>query len=571
MEHQDPVITVLLDEDILDDQGVQKLLDQQGESGKSLISLLKSQELVNQDQLTKLAAVSNGIEFIELTSEMVDPVAVRLVSYDIARQHNLVPLRIEKGVLYVAMSSPLNLSARDAITTKTGYKVVPLGATREAVTQAIDLHFDVKSVTQQDIVTMRLKDSGEADGKARKQKGKSANVAGAPVVRLVDSIITGGIDARSSDIHLEPQEPDMRVRYRIDGIMINALEVPVSAQREVISHIKILADMDISERRIPQDGHISIQHNGRDYDLRVSSLPSTGGEKIVLRILDASKGLQAIDQIITSQADYEKVNSLIAKPYGMILVTGPTGSGKTTTLYSIIQALNTPEKNIVTVEDPVEYRLNGITQVQVKPEINMTFASSLRSILRQDPDIVLIGEIRDLETAEIAVSAALTGHLVLSTLHTNDAAGAVSRLVNLGMAPFQVSSALLGVMAQRLARTICPKCKVSHKPTQQELATLFGDGANTKADKHRDAKLYKGKGCESCRGTGYRGREGLFEIFEMNSTLRNMVVEGVSDDKLKACALTQGMKTLRMKGIEQILEGSTTLEEITRVVNMKED
>ena len=274
-----------------------------------------------------------------------------------------------------------------------------------------------------------------------------------------------------------------------------------------------------------------------------------------------------MDQIITSQADYEKVNSLIAKPYGMILVTGPTGSGKTTTLYSIIQALNTPEKNIVTVEDPVEYRLNGITQVQVKPEINMTFASSLRSILRQDPDIVLIGEIRDLETAEIAVSAALTGHLVLSTLHTNDAAGAVSRLVNLGMAPFQVSSALLGVMAQRLARTICPKCKKPYKPTKQELAAIFGDGA----DKHRDAKLYKGKGCESCRGTGYRGRGGLFEIFEMDSALRNMVVEGVSDDQLKACALAQGMKTLRMKGIERILEGSTTLEEITRVVNMKED
>jgi type II secretory ATPase GspE/PulE/Tfp pilus assembly ATPase PilB-like protein len=414
---------------------------------------------------------------------------------------------------------------------------------------------------------MRLKDSADGEAKSKRQKSKSANVTDAPVVRLVDSIITGGIDARSSDIHLEPQEPDMRVRYRIDGIMINALEVPVSAQLAVVSHIKILADMDISERRIPQDGHISIEHNGKDYDLRVSSLPSTGGEKIVLRILDASQSLQAIDQVITPQADYEKVNSLICKPYGMILVTGPTGSGKTTTLYSMIQALNTPEKNIVTVEDPVEYRLNGITQVQVKPEINMTFASSLRSILRQDPDIVLIGEIRDLETAEIAISAALTGHLVLSTLHTNDAAGAVSRLVNLGVAPFQVSSALLGVMAQRLARTICPKCKEPYDPTQQELAMLFGDGA----DKHRDATLYKGKGCESCRGTGYRGREGLFEIFEMNSTLRNMVVEGVSDDKLKACALDQGMKTLRMKGIERILEGSTTLEEIARVVNMKED
>ncbi|MCD6393787.1 MAG: Flp pilus assembly complex ATPase component TadA [Planctomycetes bacterium] len=567
MEHQDPVISVLLEEEILDDQGVRELVSEQDKSGKSLISLLRTRELVDHDQLTKLTAVSNGIEYVNLVSDMIDPVAVRLVSYDFAHQHNLIPVRIEQGMLYVAMSSPLNLAARDAITTKTGYKVVPLATTREAVNLAIETNFDVKSVTQQDIVTMRLRDSGEADSKVRKQRGKSANVADAPVVRLVDSIITGGIDSRSSDIHLEPHEPDMRVRYRIDGIMINALEVPVSAQREVISHIKILADMDISERRIPQDGHMGIHHNGRNYDLRVSSLPSTGGEKIVLRILDSSKSLQAIDQVITSQADCAKVQSLITKPYGMILLTGPTGSGKTTTLYSMIQALNTPEKNIVTVEDPVEYRLNGITQIQVKPEINMTFASSLRSILRQDPDIVLIGEIRDLETAEIAVSAALTGHLVLSTLHTNDAVGAVSRLVNLGIAPFQVSSALLGVMAQRLARTICLKCKEPYKPTPQDLAMLFEDGAG----KHRNAQFYKGKGCESCRGTGYRGREGLFEIFEMDSTLRNMIVEGVSNDQLKACAMAQGMKTLRMKGIERILEGSTTLEEIARVVNMKED
>jgi len=567
MEHQDPVISVLLEEEILDDQGVRELVSEQDKSGKSLISLLRTRELVDHDQLTKLTAVSNGIEYVNLVSDMIDPVAVRLVSYDFAHQHNLIPVRIEQGMLYVAMSSPLNLAARDAITTKTGYKVVPLATTREAVNLAIETNFDVKSVTQQDIVTMRLRDSGEADSKVRKQRGKSANVADAPVVRLVDSIITGGIDSRSSDIHLEPHEPDMRVRYRIDGIMINALEVPVSAQREVISHIKILADMDISERRIPQDGHMGIHHNGRNYDLRVSSLPSTGGEKIVLRILDSSKSLQAIDQVITSQADCAKVQSLITKPYGMILLTGPTGSGKTTTLYSMIQALNTPEKNIVTVEDPVEYRLNGITQIQVKPEINMTFASSLRSILRQDPDIVLIGEIRDLETAEIAVSAALTGHLVLSTLHTNDAVGAVSRLVNLGIAPFQVSSALLGVMAQRLARTICLKCKEPYKPTPQDLAMLFEDGAG----KHRNAQFYKGKGCESCRGTGYRGREGLFEIFEMDSTLRNMIVEGVPNDQLKACAMAQGMKTLRMKGIERILEGSTTLEEIARVVNMKED
>jgi len=591
MEHQDPVISVLLDENILDEQGVQRLLEQRNASGKSLLSLLKSQELVDQDQLTRLTAISNGIDFIELTTEMIDPVAVRLVSYDIVRQYNLIPVRIEHGMLYVAMSSPLNLSARDTITTKTGYPVVPLAATAEAIRHAIDNFFDVESVTRQDIVTMRLKDSSEGDARGRKQRSKSAGVADAPVVRLVDSIITGGIDARSSDIHLEPQEPDMRVRYRIDGILVNALDVPASAQREVISHIKILANMDISERRIPQDGHINIHHNGRDYDLRVSSLPATGGEKIVLRILDSTTSLQELDKVVTDPDSLAKIRSLLAQPYGMILLTGPTGSGKTTTLYSMIQALNTPEKNIVTVEDPVEYRLNGITQVQVKPDINMTFASSLRSILRQDPDIILIGEIRDLETAEIAVSAALTGHLVLSTLHTNDAAGAVSRLVNLGVQSFQVSSALLGVIAQRLVRTICPKCRRAYKPTDEEIADLIDNSrppaehgevagstrsretraSGATGQQYRDITLYRGEGCETCRRTGYRGRQGVFEILQMDATLRNMVVQNASDDQIKACAVSQGMKTLKMQGIEQILAGSTTFQELARVVNMKED
>ncbi|MBE0537657.1 MAG: type II/IV secretion system protein [Phycisphaerae bacterium] len=578
-------MSVLVEAKLLDEQSIQSLLEAQASSGKSLLSLLKSRNLLDQDQLTRLTAVSNGIEFIDLTADMIDPVAVRLVSYDIARQHHLIPVRIEKDTLYVAMSSPLNLSARDTITTKTGYRVIPLAAAAEAVSQAINNHFDVESVTRQDIVAMRLKNSADPDAKGRKARGRSAKVADAPVVRLVDSIITGGIDARCSDIHLEPQEPDMRVRYRVDGILINAIDVPVSAQREVISHIKILANMDISEKRIPQDGHITAAHNGKSYDLRVSSLPATGGEKIVIRVLDATAGLESLDQIVQSRDDFKKITSLITKPYGMVLLTGPTGSGKTTTLYSMIAALNTPEKNIVTVEDPVEYRINGITQVQVKSDIGMTFASSLRSILRQDPDIVLIGEIRDLETAEIAISAALTGHLVLSTLHTNDAAGAVARLVNLGVAPFQVASALLGVVAQRLIRTICPKCKTPYVVTETELETVFGSdgfvlpgGPQPAADPdaqlramYRGAKLNKGQGCEACRGTGYRGRQGIYEILEVMPQLRNLIVQGAPDDQLKACAVSQGMKTLKMQGTQKVLGGETTLQELVRVVNVRED
>ena len=564
MKERDPIITYLEEEKVLEQVAIDKLVRTHDATGKSLINLIKSQELVDDEGLAKLIAATNQIEFVNLSPDMADPIAVQLLSYDIAHQHNLVPVRIEKDCLYVAMSSPLNLSVRDMIATKTGYRVVPMAATPEAITQVIAYNFDVESITKQDIVQMRLKDKGP-DEKSKKTKSKS-KVANAPIVRLVDSIITGAIDARASDVHIEPQEPDMKVRYRVDGILIEALEVPSSAQLEVISHIKILAGMDISERRIPQDGHISINHHEKDYDLRVSSLPSVSGEKIVIRVLDTTTGLTTLDEIVNSKEDYKLLSSLINSPYGMVLLTGPTGSGKTTTLYSMLQELNALEKNIVTVEDPVEYRINGITQVQVKPEIDMTFASCLRSILRQDPDVVLIGEIRDLETAEIAISASLTGHLVLSTLHTNDAAGAISRLVNLGVSSFQLSSALLGIVAQRLVRTICPKCKESYAPDDEELAEIFG------ADIPEDRPvLYRGKGCNSCGDTGYRGRQGVYEVLNSVSAVRNMIVEESADDQIKACGMMQGMKTLKMEGIELVLGGHTTLKELQRVIDMRED
>ena len=564
MKERDPIITYLEEEKVLEQVAIDKLVRTHDATGKSLINLIKSQELVDDEGLAKLIAATNQIEFVNLSPDMADPIAVQLLSYDIAHQHNLVPVRIEKDCLYVAMSSPLNLSVRDMIATKTGYRVVPMAATPEAITQVIAYNFDVESITKQDIVQMRLKDKGP-DEKSKKTKSKS-KVANAPIVRLVDSIITGAIDARASDVHIEPQEPDMKVRYRVDGILIEALEVPSSAQLEVISHIKILAGMDISERRIPQDGHISINHHEKDYDLRVSSLPSVSGEKIVIRVLDTTTGLTTLDEIVNSKEDYKLLSSLINSPYGMVLLTGPTGSGKTTTLYSMLQELNALEKNIVTVEDPVEYRINGITQVQVKPEIDMTFASCLRSILRQDPDVVLIGEIRDLETAEIAISASLTGHLVLSTLHTNDAAGAISRLVNLGVSSFQLSSALLGIVAQRLVRTICPKCKESYAPDDEELAEIFG--ADIPEDK---PVLYRGKGCNSCGDTGYRGRQGVYEVLNSVSAVRNMIVEESADDQIKACGMMQGMKTLKMEGIELVLGGHTTLKELQRVIDMRED
>jgi len=564
VEKQDTIVSFLLDENILDKDAIEKLLGEQDQSGKSFVNMLRTRGLVSKDQLTKLVAVTNGIEFVNLSPDMIDPMVVRLVPYDIARKHNLIPMRVEDNGLLLAMSSPMNLSVRDMIATKTGYRVIPVAATDEAVRTVISYHFSVESVTKQDIVKMRMKGSNDGEAATKKIHSQSSKVADAPIVRLVDSFITGAIDARASDIHIEPQLPDMRVRYRVDGILLDALEVPASAQREVISHIKILSDMDISEKRIPQDGHISVEHRGKDYDLRVSSLPATGGEKIVIRILDASTGLMKLDEITNTPEEYNSLRDLIANPYGMILLTGPTGSGKTTTLYSMIQELNTPEKNIVTVEDPVEYRLKGVTQVQIKPEIGRTFANGLRSILRQDPDIILVGEIRDYETAEIAISAALTGHLVLSTLHTNDAAGAVSRLVSLGIPPFQVASSVLGVVAQRLVRVVCPKCKKSYKPDGGEMKMLF-DGQ----EPDKKENIYKSKGCGSCRNTGYHGRAGTYEILSLTNDIKNMIVDSVGDNQIKAEAVKHGMKTLRKRAIGQVLDGITTLDELLRVIDMR--
>jgi type IV pilus assembly protein PilB len=382
----------------------------------------------------------------------------------------------------------------------------------------------------------------------------------------VSSIIRGAIDAGASDIHIEPQQTDVRVRYRVDGLLRDAVSIPTSAQLEVISYVKIASDMDISERRVPQDGHLAWRHNGKEYDLRASSLPAVGGEKIVLRILDKNADRWSLDAVVTSPDDNKKFRQLAANPYGMLLLTGPTGSGKTTTLYSVLQLLNTPQRNIVTVEDPVEYRLVGITQVQVKPIAGMTFASALRSILRQDPDIILIGEIRDLETAEIAVSAALTGHFVLSTLHTNDAPGAISRLVNLGIPPFLVGSALLGAVAQRLIRTSCPRCRKAHAASVEEKKILLGKSSRAAAP-----KLHRGTGCTACHQTGYKGRKSIYEVLSVTAEIRRMILDGSNDDAIRQQAIKEGMRTLRRSAVDEVVAGTTTLDEIMRVVDLARD
>lgn len=565
MQKQDHTISYILKENILDEETLQKVLEEQEASGQSLISILKKNNLVDEEQFTKIIAASNKIEFINLSPDMVDSMAAHMVTYEMANQHNMIPVKKEDNRLLVAMSAPLNLAVRDQIEIRTACKVVPLAATPDAITQAIRYHFNVQNVTRQSVASMRLKEDRYKDELDNAElEDKSPRVTDSLITKLVSSIITAAIDARASDIHIEPQEPDMRVRYRIDGILRDEINVPSSAQQEMVSHIKILAEMDISERRLPQDGHIALEHNGHDYDLRVSSLPAVGGEKIVIRILDKSINRWLLDDIVTSPDDNRKFRELVKNPYGMLLLTGPTGCGKTTTLYSVLQLLNTPERNIVTVEDPVEYCLDNITQVGVKPVTGVTFASTLRSVLRQDPDIILVGEIRDLETAEIAISAALTGHLVLSTLHTNDAAGAISRLINLGIQPFLVASVLLGTVAQRLIRTICPKCKQPYTPSSEDLEQLFAS-----CDRGKSVQLYRGQGCDSCYHTGYCGRKAIYEILCVSHETHKMIVDVSSDDAIKRQTIAEGMKSLRKSGVEEVLNGVTTLEELMRVVDMR--
>jgi type IV pilus assembly protein PilB len=656
----DPIIAFLAREGMFTAAELKNLETRQAETGLPLLEVLGRETRLDDEQVTRIAAAAYDIEFVNLAPEMIDPMVAHLVSQDLANRHAAIPLRKEGQTITVALASPLDLRARDEIELKTGYKVVPVAATPQAIQQAIHYHFDVASVTKQAIASMRLKGDGDGQRQPGGARERLLEAGDDPITRLVTSIVRGGIDARASDIHIEPMDDHLQVRYRVDGMLRSAVEVPASAQSEVISHIKILADMDISERRIPQDGHITVKHEENDYDLRISSLPAVGGEKVVLRILNKSTARWSLDAVVSRSDDNQAFRKLLQNPYGMILLTGPTGSGKTTTLYSALQLINTPQRNIVTVEDPVEYRLAGVTQVQVRPVAGLTFASALRSILRQDPDIILIGEIRDLETAEIAISAALTGHLVLSTLHTNDAAGAISRLINIGIPPFLVASALLGTVAQRLVRTLCPKCRTSHVPSEAEWASFeraetVGDPqplpgtssllgtvaqrlaqtlcpkcleaykqsmrepaenaegdcdpqlmnrnsalvgavaqrlvrrlcpqcleAYKRSDQERARvgtpgqvrelqRLYRSRGCDFCFHTGYRGRKSIYEILTVSPEVRRLIVEGASDAAMKAQAIREGMRTLRQSALDEVLDGTTRVEEVARVVDLGSD
>ncbi|HWA87286.1 MAG TPA: ATPase, T2SS/T4P/T4SS family [Opitutus sp.] len=530
-----------------------------------LIDRLEADGVLDGPRIARLLAEEFDMPFVSLDGAGISGEVLSLVPRAFAMRHRLMPLKLDGGMLQVAISDPLETDGIDSLTHMMNHAVEAVVAPADEIARAIE-RFYGKDENSLDGLLDRLAPAGAQDAAVpvgadrRAARGASAEEADAPIVRLVHSIILDAIGRRASDIHLEPLDKRFRVRYRIDGVLLEVENPPKRLQLAIISRLKIMANLSIAEKRLPQDGRIQITLGARSLDLRVSSLPTAHGESIVMRILDKAGlqlGLPELGFFSDDQAMFER---LIALPDGILLVTGPTGSGKTTTLYSCLHHINQPDRKIITVEDPVEYQLAGVNQVPVREEVGMTFAAALRSMLRQAPNVVMIGEIRDLETAEIAINASLTGHMVFSTLHTNDAPGAVTRLIDLGVKPFLVATSLRAVMAQRLVRRNCAQCSRPCEPGPQELRAL-----NLTRTQAAGARLMRGAGCPACNGTGYRGRMGIFELFAVNEELQQMIYRGASAARLRDKARSLGMRTMREDGARKVIAGLTTVEEVVSI------
>jgi type IV pilus assembly protein PilB len=547
---------ILLEGGLVNSDQLAVAYEEQQRVGRALGRVLIEQGVLTESQLVAALATQIGLRFVDLSDFPVDGSAIGRVPGAVCRRHSAIPIGFEDGRLLVAMADPANVFAIDDLRSLTGMDVKPVVATRADVAAAIDRYYRADS--DMDDLTSVLDAQEEEDDLSKVKE----IVEDAPIVKYVNLLITQAIQDRASDIHLEPGENDLRVRFRIDGVLHEIMRSPKAIQQGVISRLKIMADINIAERRIPQDGRLSVNAHGRKIDLRVATLPTVWGEKVVMRILDNSTARLDLSDLGFSEHNYSVYSQSFTKPYGMILVTGPTGSGKSTTLYATLNIVSKPEVNVITVEDPVEYRLAGINQVQTNVKAGLNFASALRSILRSDPDIVLIGEIRDHETAQIAVEASLTGHLVLSTLHTNDAPSAVTRLTEMGIEPFLVGSALDCILAQRLARRLCKKCKEEFTPTAEMLVQArfpWEDGKPMPT-------LFRAVGCSACAKTGYKGRLALHEVMMVSETIERMAVEHSSATAIGEVAREEGMVTLRNDGLAKVLAGVTSLDEILRVV-----
>jgi type IV pilus assembly protein PilB len=543
--------------------GYQK--DQGGRLGTNLVKL----GYLTERQLVDALAEQFKVPSVDLNNMEIDESVVKIIPADIARKYTIFPVTKAGATVTVAMTDPTNVFAMDDVKFMTGYKVEPVVASETAIRTAIDKHYGSTHAIELKKVMEDLSDESGGDLEVLEEE-EDLDLATleeeseqAPVVKLVNLILTDAIKRGASDIHIEPYEKDYRVRYRIDGLLYEMMRPPLKLKEAITSRCKIMAKLDIAEKRLPQDGRIKIKTKisgkSKDLDYRVSILPTLFGEKIVMRLLDKDKLMLDMTKLGFEVESLRKFEGAILRPYGMVLVTGPTGSGKTNTLYSALQRINTPEVNIMTAEDPVEFNLSGINQVQMRENIGLNFAASLRSFLRQDPNIILVGEIRDFETAEVAIKAAMTGHLVLSTLHTNDAPSTINRLMNMGIEPFLVATSVHLIVAQRLVRRICSFCK---EPADQPPAAILGAGFSE--HESRTLKLFRGRGCERCSSTGYKGRVGLYEVLEVEDEMREMILSGASSFELRQKAMQNGMLTLRMSGLQKIRDGLTTIDEVVR-------
>ncbi|HXT85763.1 MAG TPA: type IV-A pilus assembly ATPase PilB [Verrucomicrobiae bacterium] len=560
---------ILVRDSLISQDQLKQALDYQKREGGRLGTCLVKLGLVSDEDITAVLSRQYGVPSINLKFYEVDPTVIKLIPQETAVRYQIVPLSRVGSTLTIAMTDPTNVFAMDDIKFMTGFNVEPVVASETAISEAIGKFYGaVESVEELDKVMKDL--AGEDAALELSQEEADMDLASleraaeeAPIIKLVNLVLTDAVKRGASDIHVEPYEKEYRVRFRIDGVMQTVMTPPLKLKDAITSRIKIMAKLDISEKRLPQDGRIMIKYakdgKKKELDFRVSTVPTLFGEKVVMRLLDKENLRLDMTKLGFEQESLDKFTKAILRPYGMVLVTGPTGSGKTNTLYSSVARLNTPDTNIMTAEDPVEFQLPGINQVQMKEQIGLNFASALRAFLRQDPNIILVGEIRDFETAEIAVKAALTGHLVLSTLHTNDAPSTISRLMNMGIEPFLVATSVNLIAAQRLVRRICSQCKESMNITPQALAD-----AGYTPEEAKTTTVYHGRGCGTCNNTGYKGRVALYEVMDVTDELKELILVGASALELRKKALETGMITLRRSGLIKVAAGMTTLEEVIR-------
>jgi len=547
--------------DVLVSKGIiteDQLRSAQQESSKTGLSIEKSLErlgYITEAEIVRLYADAAGVPFIDLADYLIDADVIKLIPEIVAKKYNAVPLFKIGDALTVAMADPQDIIALDEIRARSGVLMIDaMIATPDAIQKTIDQYYGAIGSAKELVAGLTPE---KFEKHARAGKGMAEIVEEAPVIRLVNLLIAQAVKDRASDIHIEPAELNVLIRYRVDGILHEIQQIPKHLQSALVSRIKVMGHMDIAQTRSPQDGRIQLKMEGKNLDLRVSSFPTVNGENVVIRILDKSSVILGLGELGLSDGQRETFEKLIRHPNGIILVTGPTGSGKTTTLSAALSTINSIEKNIITIEDPVEYEIPLIRQTQVNPKAGITFANGLRSILRQDPDIIMVGEIRDRETAEVAIQASLTGHLVLSTLHTNDAASSLTRLIDMGVEPFLISTSVIGILAQRLVRVICPKCKAPYVPSQTVLEGLHVDPS---------LELYRGTGCMHCKNSGYIGRIGIFELLVVDEAIKNLIVAKMPSHEVRKKAVESGMLTLYEGGIEKIKKGITTAEEVLRVI-----